>query len=436
MPQAVAAPPPATNATQPERSGGVPAEFQPPAGESYQEADAAIDAIEEAPTPRAAPRKETKPEPEAKETPKAKEPEPKAKESKEEKPNRKPLGDDIDALVKKPEPKPDAKAKADDTPVDEKDFDAPTVPKKLREAYKRERETRTALEKERDEYKGKLTNAEKSAREALEKEYTPRVEAAEKRRAEIESEFRFLDYQRSEDYKERYEGPLKEAWKGVADSLEGMKVNLPNGEEADFDLSHVYALTRMANPQARKVATDMFGTAAPEVMTMRSKIMELSRARDKAVDEWKAKGSEREAQREQMHAETVKNWEREVAEYQQEYPDEFGHRDADDEGNGLVDSGMKLARLAILGAGLPEGLTTDQRRQRVLDAQRDLTLRASAFGRTRRDLNKARAENDELREKLKEYEKSEPLPGNARGETGTDTGRDERPEDAIDRILG
>lgn len=435
MPPTLAAPPAPGNTTT--DRGGVPAEFQPPAGESYQEANAAIDNIgsddsDAKPQPEA--RREPRETRETKETakPKAEEkPEPKAKES--EKPARKSLGDDIDALVKKPEPKAE-KAKADDTPVDDKDFDAPAVPKKLREAYRKERETRTAVEKERDDYKGKLTTAEKQAREALEKEYTPRIEAAEKRRAELETEFRFLDYKRSEDYKEKYEGPLKEEWKSIGDSFDGMKVTLASGEETEFDLSHVYQLTRMTTAQARKAASEMFGTAAPEVMSARTRVMRLMDARDKAVEEWSAKGSEREAQREKQHDEAVKYWEGGVKEYQTEYPDEFGHRDGDDEGNGLIDRGMKLAQLAIRGSGIPDGLTSEQRRETVLNAQRDLTLRAMAFPRTLRDLNKARAEIEELRSKLKEFEGSEPTPGNARGEPGTEAGKDELPEAAIDRI--
>lgn len=417
------------------------ADFGPPQGE-YTEAFAAIDGID--PVNRdPAPRREEQPQrresPKPDDTPAPKET--KKPDPKPEKPDKpaeakktRSLGDDLDGILNPSKPQGDDKGK-DDGKVDESAFEAPETPKQLREAFKTVKQRAAEHETKVRELETKLQEAETRVRTALESEYKPRIEAAEKRRSELESELRFLDYSKSEEYKEKYEGPLKQAWEAVASDFKGQMLSDGEGGEMEFDLQHMVALMRMANPQARKAADAMFGSAAAEAMRHRADLLRLTGQREKALDEWRERGSQRQAESQRARQEMVKRWESDFDSYRSEQKELFGHRDGDTEGNTLIDRGVELVHRAMLAKGIPEGLTPEQRQEAIMDAQTKVSLRAMAYTRTHRDLVKARSEIEKLQTKLKQYEKSEPIPGDDRGR-GSSGGKPEytSPEDEIDNL--
>lgn len=397
-------------------------EQQPPLGE-YREAFSAIDDL-----PGSELDGSPAPKPESKPAPKP-----------DAKPAKRKLGEDLDSVVGDPEPegeKPDptdGKTKGEDG---DSMFDGPTVPKQLREAYKK---TREELEQVRGRAKELETAAERAASEQaskLHKEYKEKLEASERRRSELETEIRYLDYERSQEFEEKYHGPLKQEWKATMDDLEGMVIS-DGDKEREVTPQDVARLLTLNNVQARKVCDELFGSAASVVMEHRAKLMSMTNARAKAINEWKEKGSQRDAEVQKQRQAMREKWQSDIEGYQQEYPDMFGRVEGDDAGNRLIDSGMGLARKAFLAEGVKEGLTPEQRREEVLEAQTMVALRAAAYPRVLRDLKSAKAALKALQEKLSEYEGSEPEPGGKRGgDAGGRGGKEQTPEDAIDALPG
>lgn len=429
MPQPTEAPAstqpnPATSSSQPE-SG-------PQLGD-YSEAYTAIDQMAGS-TPerdREVENPSQDPKPEAKE-PKKETPKPVSKEKSQPK---KALGDDLDAIVgAKDEPKKEASEtpKPDDT---EKLFEAPGTPKQLREIHKKTREELRAATERIRELETATEKASREATEHVKSEYERRLAQSEKARAEHEEKLRFIDYKSSEEFESKYRTPLKDAWNETLTAFAGMTITDEDGKEREVSPQDFSELMTMPNVQARRAAEAKFGTAAPEVMVHRAKLMGLQTNLQKAVDEWKVRGSERENQVREHRESIRKQWEADIKGYQEEYPDLFGDRDGDSPGNDLIRSGFSLAKLALLGEGLSEGLTTQERTAKVLDAQTKLSIRAMAFPRVLRDLKSAEKEIETLRSRLAEYESSE-LPHGVRredGDSGSGT-RSETPEDEIDRI--
>lgn len=354
------------------------------------------------------------------------------KDDGKEKPKRRSLGDDIDNLGN---PKDDKKEEPKD---EDAEWDRPETPRKLRDAYKKTKGEVELSKKRIGELEQLVAKTKQETEDSLKKDWEPRLAESEKRRSELETELRFLDYSRSEDYKAQFQTPWEEGWKAALSEFEGLKVTAPDGSEREFAPQDLHALINMPNFRAREIANAMFGTAAPDIMRHRAEIMRLTGARDKALNEWKQKGSERDAQIAAQRKETVKRWSDSIETFRGEYPELFGEREADSDGNKLLRDGNSLVRAAFLGEGIPEGLTSDQRREIILDAQSKVGVRAMAYGRAMRDLKKAEARISELEGKLKGYEGSEPEPGGHGGQRGDSGGggKERSPEDEIDAIPG
>ncbi len=343
--------------------------------------------------------------------------------------SKKSLGDDLDNLGK-------PKEKAEESPSDDADFDRPETPKGLRDAYKKTKAELDTYRKKATEYEQLVTRTKQETEEALKKDWEPRLAESEKRRSELETELRFLDYARSEDFKAKFHTPWEEGWKTALSEFEGLKVTTSDGQERDFHPSDLHALLGMPNFRAREIANAMFGTAAPDIMRHRAELMKLTGAKEKALQEWKQRGSERDAKLAEERKMTVKRWSDGIDEFSGEYPELFGEKDGDQEGNTLLRNGKTLARLAFLGEGLPDGLTAEQRRDTMLDAQTKIAVRGMAYGRVYRDLKSAEAKIAELEEKLKGYEGSEPGQGSEGRDHGASGGSERTPEDEIDAIKG
>lgn len=390
----------------------------------YSEAFAAIDQIggaKDQPSPKQpakpAESKATKPVEKSDEQPPSKP----AKAAKDGK--RKSLGDDLDGLFSEAKDSSEASEsrQGDELDVD-KLFDAPTTPKQLREAYKAAKQRADDLEK-----------SQKETSEKVSSEWREKLDVAERRRAELETELRFHNYAKSEDYKANYEKPLKDAWMNTLEQFRGLKMDDGQGGEAEFNPEVMVSLMQMPNFKAREEAQRMFGTAYPEVMEARKSLMALHNARDKALEDWRQKGSEREAQMIEQRKEVVKRWQSDLDEYLDDGGELFGNRDGDDQGNNLLSEGKKLVRVGILGSDVPEGLTSEQRQSFIMEAQTKLAARAVGFGRAIRDLRAAKAKIEALEKRLKEFEGSEPGQGGGR-QTDPAGSSNKTPEDEIDAL--
>src|SRR2546422_2001132 len=126
-----------------------------------------------------------------------------------EKPGEKPL-------EKPPEGKPAEPPEGKPAPTDGKK----DSPWKLLDQFK----TRVVtLERELAETKAKVPDP--SQHETTSK----RLEAAEKRRTELEEEIRYVNYAKSQEFAEKYQRPYEEAWAKAANDLAELQVTDENG---------------------------------------------------------------------------------------------------------------------------------------------------------------------------------------------------------------
>lgn len=330
------------------------------------------------------------------------------------------------------EPGPDDEPEAPAEPKDE----APVKPVKaadLRTAYE------GLKKKVKDEYEPKVSKLEARIKELESsgpEKMTPIVEELEqkkKRLEELESEIRYIDYQKSEEYQEKYEKPYVEAWKKAAADLSELTVETEDGESRTATTADLIHLANLPLGEARAQARIMFGDAADDVMAHRRAIRELSQAQTKALEDAKKNASEREsklaAQREIERQQTGKLWEESNKALAEKFPKWFAKVEGDTEGNSLLDRGFSLADLHFIGEKhlspeqiemLPTQFKDKIKANGKLDIKDRVALDAllrhkiASHSRLALNLKKANTRIAELEKALSEYETSE-LPGGKSG---------------------
>lgn len=382
-----------------------------------------IDSIDTEPEPASSP----EPEPSASDHSKTEEPEPSGKTEAEPEPDD-PLSDDLKDLVtkkdpeKEPEPEPEPELK---------------TPRQLREAYQNTKSERDKFRAELEELRENQSKAEEDFSRKAKSSVESELKTKQERIDELETRVRFLDYTQSDEYKEKFEAPIRNAINRAAEDIDGMTVDSEDGER-DATIQDVIALTRIPAGKAAVVAREMFGDAAIEIMNHRRQIMELDRNRNSALEEWKAKGSEQQQKdqkdREQHQQQLVSMFESNVNGARKTYPDLFAESDGDNDGNDMISKGNKLVAIAFSGQGLSEGMTEAERSEAIVKAQAQVAVRAAAFGRERLRFMAAQKEIESLKSQLKAFEKSEPPTGST--DRGEETKEERSWEDEIDSLPG
>lgn len=342
---------------------------------------------------------------------------------------------------KKPEDKPEDKPekKADDKPEEkpkDKPEDKPEEPQKpvkaaaLREAYENlKRRVKEEYEPQLNELKAKLKEAQESKQtESLVSE----LETIKKRRDELEEHIKFLDYQKSSEFQEKYAKPYQEAWNKAVEEMAEIQVTDPDGNVRQATAQDLLTLANLPLGEARKLAREMFGEAADDVMAHRRTIRELYTNQQKALEEARAKAGEREkalaAQRQVEHQQTLKAWKEANEALAKKYPNWFSKAEGDDEGNTLLDKGFALADLHFIGVKdltpeqiemLPDRFKASIKATGNLSKQDRIALDAllrnkiASHSRLALKLKRASERIKELEASLAEYEKSTPPAGRA-----------------------
>lgn len=266
---------------------------------------------------------------------------------------------------------------------------------------------------------------------------TQTLEAREKRLKELEDEFRFSNYERSTEYKEKFEQPFLDAYgagraKVASLNLTDAEGNARKGTAEDFD-----SFMRITDDdQAANVAAELFGTKAPMVMYHREKVMELNAARNKALDTYRKEGTAREQARTeaaQKHQKEMAGlWQKESHGAVEKYPRLFKPIDGDEKGNELLQRGFERADAAF-GSPLKDadGKPVRLSGADLVKLHAEIRNKAGGFDRAIHLLAKERARVKELETRLKEYEDS--------GPGGSDKGRKSKKVqstwDAVDESL-
>lgn len=303
------------------------------------------------------------------------------------------------ATDKPADAKPDDKAPDKAEPVD--DGTPLTVPD-LRKNYHRVKAENAELRKKLESNGTPKDDPEKSA-------LTSKLTEAEKRHEEAQSELRFANYEKSDEYKKEYVAPIEAAFKSAYEEVTQLAIELEDGSTRQATNADFNALWHMSLPDAIKQAKAWFGDAASEVLAHRRHLIQLNQKRQGAIEKYRTEGAEREKtrladgvrQREAM----TKAWETVNKELVEAHPELYREDDADPDGNKELADGRELAERAFgsKASQLPIG--------EVVKARAMVWQNTTAFPRLLRRFNGAQERIKELEAELKQFKESEPGAG-------------------------
>lgn len=342
--------------------------------------------------------------------PKPPEPEKKVEAKTEPKP------DEVKTDEERTEPDPDAKpdqvtpdsdpddllASADDKAKPESGADKkpPTPWQLVREKEKRIKELEAELKKPKEDPEVKTIRA--------------KAEAAQKRLDELENEIKFVNYEKSQEYQDQYHKPYVETYQNSQHVVTQLRVtDQTTGEVRMATPDDFRAIMAIPNEEdAINAATELFGSDAKVgvVMQHRNAVRDAWLKSEKAKEEYRTKGSEREKQvqeeRSKQSQAQMQEWEKQKQEFTGKYPEYFKPEDGDEQGNTLLKKGTEMADASFTG-GKP-------------NPKRDAIVRsmAAAFPRLHYKFKAQQKAIEELQTKLAEYESSEPGPGTPPDEGG------------------
>jgi hypothetical protein len=340
-----------------------------------------------------------------------------------------------------PEPKPDdTKPPGEVKPSQPKPGEQPVKVKAatLREELDR---TRTEAADWKGKYEKLQAESSKPKTDSEKEQLLKDREAWNKRRDELENELKFSNYERSTEYKEKYQQPFLKAYEQGQKLLTTLNFKDPDkvddygavlepgktrkGSEADWD-----ALMAIQDEDtANKFIAEHFSYNAARVTMQRDKVLEHHTQMKSAIEDFRKQSGVRETQMSELMTKNQKaaseRWHTANALAAEKYPQFFGTDPADTKGNDLFAYGTRLTDLAfgVLDPSeiskLPPGLQAKFVNGQL--PQSEMTLlhsavrnRAAAHDRLVYRLNQKDTELTELREKLAGYEQSSPARGEAR----------------------
>ena len=346
---------------------------------------------------------------------------------------------------KEPEKKTDDPAKKEDTvkkeevaiegKVPDKKPEAKPAegPKALREELERIKKEHATILAERDEFKTKFPELEKSAKEksAIAEE----AAALKKEREELVRQVEMLKFEESPTFKQQYDKPWKQAIATAQADIKELKVIVGRDEDTGEvqtrpatwdDFSALWGMSRVG---ARNAARKLFGEDYDVAVKHYDHLQEMDGKAKQAISEHretyetKQKSEAAEAARTREAIEST--WSKVNDDIKSKRPEWFGEDANDKEGNKLLAEGYKMVDAAY-------GDRADQTWQQrvVLDA--NIRHRAAAFPRLAHKLTKATAEIEALKKQVAEFENSAPGGGRKAGKT---EGQDDDFEDLLREAL-
>lgn len=344
----------------------------------------------------------------------------------------------FDELRKKagqePETKPAVSPKSQDapkeeTPPDETPTETETTPAapekkgkvspwKLMEEHKAAR-----LKAEAEMVELRKTMADPAKVKEIEEKYA----TVEKRAKELEDHIRFVDYSKSQEFQDKYQKPYEEAWKKHMGDLGELTVrDEAAGTERPLAPQDMLELVNMPLQKAREQAENLFGSFANDVMAARKEIRSLFEAQNKALDDARKGGAERQAQMQKQMQEHQESLRKEVGAVWTEanksiVTDEkfgtfFKPMEGDEEGNKRLAKGYEMADRAFAVSPTAPNLTPDQRAE-VVRLHAAVRNRSAAFGRTAYFLELERSKTKALTAELNKFKSAEPGAGERKTET-------------------
>lgn len=337
---------------------------------------------------------------------------------------------ELNELMGKPKAQPKSTPKQDQPAQDDPQLEQEFTkgPAALREAYQKLKDEvknqRSTFEKEMAAYK-KESEERKQLSEQLSK--------LQAERDEYENKLRYLDFEQSREYAEKYKAPLEHSYDIAQKEVAQLYVQTPEGSQRAATADDFDSIVRLNTGDAIAKARELFGDAASEVLGHRRKVLETAEAARKARDDYKTKGAEQRKAEEansKIRSDKLQSlWTQANTELSSKFPKFFAPDDTDAEGNQLLDEGTKLADLAFSNM---ENMDDNQR----LYVHSQIRNRAAAFPRMAQRWLKSQQEIKSLKAKLAAYENSAPGRGEGRSTNGDSPSSDYHSNTLADVLSG
>jgi len=249
----------------------------------------------------------------------------------------------------------DAKADPEQKPTEGK----PVKVQELRNAYeslkaKVTKEYEPAL-KRLPELEAKVKEFE-SRDESAGKATQERIAAIERRNAELESHIKFVDYEKSTEYQDKFQKPYEEAWGNALRELRGLKMTITDaqtGEDVTREVTQAdIAYFANLDPAARRTEINrLFPDDKEEVKRHINQISLLAdqshAAKEKARTDAAEYAKTSQAKYAEGQASQRKLWQTVNKSLAETYPNWFSRKEGDPDGNAIFDRGSVLADLAM-----------------------------------------------------------------------------------------
>ena len=248
-----------------------------------------------------------------------------------------------------------------------------------------------------------------------------RAEKADARVKELEGTVRELDYVRSDEFKTKFFQPYADAWKSAKAEL--AELTITDAESGQTRVAAVTDLARVVNlplGEARRVATELFGDSAEDVMAHRRKIRDLAEAQQRALDDETknsaAKQSERETRIKTIRETNANLW-RQFNDEDTKRLEFLQPREGDEEWNG----NLTLAREMVDGAwsvDVDSPQLSPEDRNDVLRKRAAIRGRAIGFSSLKLENKRLKAQIAERDATIASYKTAEPSAGEGPAQNG------------------
>lgn len=235
-----------------------------------------------------------------------------------------------------------------------------------------------------------VTEAKSSSLAETERvQFQEKIDKLESKHKEYEDEIRFKSYEKSDEFKTKYEQPYEQAWTKHMHDLQGVTVLDDGGTQRPMEAKDILDLVNLSLPDARKLATEKWGEFSQDAMLARKEIRDLFESKTKALDEARKTGADREKQ----FQENTKKWRDGVQKQIKETWDTankaaldspvngefFKPVEGDDTRNQLLGKGFALVDEAFGKSPNDPNLTPEQRAD-IVRKHAAVRNRAAAFG--------------------------------------------------------
>lgn len=249
-----------------------------------------------------------------------------------------------------------------------------------------------------DQYKGQLAKLEKEVADAksatlpdnLKKEYLTQIEQLQKRNTELEDEMRFVNYEQSTDFQEKYQKPYVRKFESIMERLSGAKIKGEDGNPRPVTPNDVLAVVSAPLDEAYAIAEEKFGRAADWVVQRGEELRSLWNEREAALTEAKTKGAERAKQQQEMTVKQMNEMKDFVSSTwnkvnqsilkDEKWSKYFSPVEGDQDGNQSLSKGFELVDRAFSESPNAPGLSNEQRAA-IIQRHAAVRNRAAAAGR-------------------------------------------------------